>query len=107
MSVELHFNGLRTSVMPGSSLFDYAESLGVHVPTSCRKQGKCKECVVEVIEGMECLSPPVPAEKHLQGRFRLSCSCKIIADSGVVRCHTMRRGEMKIERHAFQLPTGR
>ena len=106
MSVELHFNGLRTSVMPGSSLFDYAESLGVHVPTSCRKQGKCKECVVEVVEGMECLSPPVPAEKHLQGRFRLSCSCKIITDSGVVRCHTMRRGEMKIERHAFQLPTG-
>ncbi len=106
MSVELHFNGLRTSVTPGSSLFDYAESLGVHVPTSCRKQGKCKECVVEVVEGMECLSPPVPAEKHLQGQFRLSCSCKIIADPGVVRCHTMRRGEMKIERHAFQLPTG-
>src|SRR5208282_686967 len=106
MRVELHFNGQRTGVTPGSSLFDYAESLGVHVPTSCRKQGKCKECVVEIVEGMECLSPPVPAEKHLQGRFRLSCSCKIIADSGVVRCHTMRRGEMKIERHAFQLPTG-
>ena len=69
MSVELHFNGLRTSVMPGSSLFDYAESLGIHVPTSCRKQGKCKECVVEVVEGMECLSPPVPAEKHLQGKL--------------------------------------
>jgi uncharacterized 2Fe-2S/4Fe-4S cluster protein (DUF4445 family) len=106
MSVELHFNGQRTSVRPGSSLFDCAESLGVHVPTSCRKQGKCKECVVEVIEGMECLSRPVPAEKHLKGPFRLSCSCKIIADSGVVRCHTMRRGEMKIERHAFQLPAG-
>jgi uncharacterized 2Fe-2S/4Fe-4S cluster protein (DUF4445 family) len=106
MSVELHFNGQRSSVKPGSSLFDYAESLGIHVPTSCHKQGKCKECVVEVTEGMECLSPPVPAEKHLKSPFRLSCSCKIIADSGMVRCHTMRRGEMKIERHAFQLPTG-
>ena len=106
MRVELHFNGQRTSVTPGSSLFDYAESLGVHVPTSCRKQGKCKECVVEVIEGMECLSQPVPAERHLKSPFRLSCSCKIVADSGVVRCHTMRRGEMKIERHAFQLPPG-
>ena len=74
MSVELHFNGQRTSVTPGSSLFDYAESLGVQVPTSCRKQGKCKECVVEVIEGMECLSQPVPAEKHLESPFRLSCS---------------------------------
>jgi uncharacterized 2Fe-2S/4Fe-4S cluster protein (DUF4445 family) len=107
MSVALHINGQRADVKPGSSLFDYAESLGVRVPTSCRKQGKCKECVVEVTEGMACLSQPVPAEKHLQGRFRLSCSCKIIADSGVVRCHTMRRGEMKIERHAFELPTGR
>jgi uncharacterized 2Fe-2S/4Fe-4S cluster protein (DUF4445 family) len=104
MSVELHINGRQTSVAAGLSLFDCAESLGVHVPTSCRKQGKCKECVVEVTEGMERLSKPMPAEKHLKGRFRLSCSCKIVADSGVVRCHTMRRGEMKIERHAFQLP---
>jgi uncharacterized 2Fe-2S/4Fe-4S cluster protein (DUF4445 family) len=106
MSVELHINGQRASVKPGSSLFDYAESLGIHVPTSCRKQGKCKECVVEVTEGMECLSKPVPAENHLKGNFRLSCSCNIVADSGVVRCHTMRRGEMIIERRAFELPAG-
>jgi len=95
MSVELHFNGQRTSVKLGSSLFDYAETLGINVPTSCQKNGKCKECVVEVVEGMERLSKPVPAEKHLRDNFRLSCSCKIISDSGVVRCHTMRRGEMK------------
>ena len=106
MSVELHFNGQRTSVKPGSSLFDYAETLGINVPTSCQKNGRCKECVVEVVEGMERLSKPVPAEKHLRDNFRLSCSCKIISDSGVVRCHTMRRGEMRIERQAFQLPTG-
>jgi uncharacterized 2Fe-2S/4Fe-4S cluster protein (DUF4445 family) len=105
MSVELHFNQQRSCVTPGSSLFDYAESLGINVPTSCRKNGKCKECVVEVTEGMNCLSERVPAEKHLKGEFRLSCSCKIVADCGVVRCHTMRRGEMRIERHALQLPT--
>ncbi|MGD1089765.1 MAG: ASKHA domain-containing protein [Verrucomicrobiota bacterium] len=106
MSTELHFNGRRTGVAPGSSLFDYAETLGINVPTSCRKNGKCKECVVEVTEGMECLSKPVPPEKHLRDNFRLSCCCKVISDSGVVRCHTMRRGEMRIERQAFQLPTG-
>src|SRR5208337_3851651 len=105
MSVELHFNGRRTGVTPGSSLFNYAESLGIRVPTSCRKNGKCKECVVEVTEGMDCLSGRVPAEQHLKGNFRLSCSCHIVKDSGVVRCHTMRRGEMRIERHALQLPT--
>lgn len=105
MSVDLHFNGKRTSVTPGSSLFDHAERLGINVPTSCRKNGKCKECVVEIAEGMERLSPPLLEERHLRGSFRLSCCCKITSDSGTVRCHTMRRGEMRIERHAFQLPT--
>ena len=106
MSVELHFNNQRRDVAPGISLFDYAESLGINVPTSCRKQGKCKECVVEVTEGMNCLSARVPAEKHLEGNFRLSCSCRIVKDSGIVRCHTMRRGEMRIERDALHLPGG-
>jgi uncharacterized 2Fe-2S/4Fe-4S cluster protein (DUF4445 family) len=104
VSVELHFNQQCTRVTRGSSLFDYAESLGINVPTSCRKQGKCKECIVEVVAGMECLSPPAPAEQHLKGNFRLSCSCRIVSDSGLVRCHTMRRGEMRIERHALNLP---
>jgi uncharacterized 2Fe-2S/4Fe-4S cluster protein (DUF4445 family) len=104
MSVELHFNNQRRDAAPGVSLFDYAESLGINVPTSCRKQGKCKECVVEIVEGMNLLSERVAAEKHLKGNFRLSCSCRIVKDSGVVRCHTMRRGEMRIERDALHLP---
>jgi len=106
MSVELHFNNQRRDVAPGVSLFDYAESLGINVPTSCRKQGKCKECVVEVTEGLDCLSARVPAEKHLKGNFRLSCSCRIVKDFSIVRCHTMRRGEMRIERDALHLPGG-
>jgi len=104
MSVQLHFNDHHAQVVPGSSLFDYAETFGVRVPTSCRKQGKCKECLVEVTQGMECLSASVPEENHLKENFRLSCRARIISDSGVVRCHTMRRGEMRIERHAFELP---
>jgi len=106
MSVELHFNGERRDVAPGVSLFEHAEALGINVPTSCRKQGKCKECVVEVTEGMGCLSDRILAEQHLQGRFRLSCSCRIVKDAGVVRCHAMRRGEMRIERGALHLPGG-
>ncbi len=104
MSVELHFNNHQSNVAPGSSLFEYAESLGIRVPTSCRKQGKCKECLVEIVAGMEYLSEAAPQEDHLQDNFRLSCRCRIIADSGVVRCHTMRRGDMRIESHALQLP---
>ena len=104
MSVQLHFNGLPCDAVPGNSLFSLAETLGVPVPTSCNKQGKCKECVVEVTEGMGCLSQPGPAEGHLKGAFRLSCCTRIVAEEGTVRCHTMRRGTMRIEKHAFELP---
>ena len=102
-SVELHFNNQQTNVKPGLSLFEYAEALGIRVPTSCHKQGKCRECLVEIKEGMQCLSDPAPQEEHLNDGFRLSCRCRIIADAGVVRCHTMRRGDMRIESRALQL----
>src|SRR5882672_1521639 len=104
MSVELHFNQERGMAARDSVLFDCAESMGIKVPTSCRKQGKCKECLVEIAQGMELLSPPTPQEAHLKGNFRLSCSCRIDADEGFVRCHTMRRGQMRIEGQALQLP---
>src|SRR5215469_14232816 len=105
MSLELHINGRHAPALRGATVFDCADALGVKVPTSCNKNGKCRECLVEVMEGMELLSPRAPEESHLRDKFRLSCRCKVNADSGVVRCHTMRRGEMKIERHAFELPT--
>lgn len=107
MSVNLHINNREVLVSPGTStLFDHAESLGIPVPTSCRKQGKCKECLVEIAEGMGCLSVPTTAERHLKGNFRLSCCTTVMTDGGIVRCHTMRRGEMKVERHAMNLPVG-
>jgi len=107
MSVDLHFNQHQQNVLSGLTLFDCAESLGIQVPTSCRKQGKCKECLVEISQGMDCLSAKTPEENHLQENFRLSCRCRIAKDSGVVVCHTLRRGEMRIERHALQLTANR
>ena len=104
MSVTLTINGQSVQAAGGRSLFDYAEDLGIDVPTSCRKQGKCKECIVEVVEGMNALSAPTAPEHHLKGKFRLSCQTCVIAEEGHVRCHTMRRGHMRIERHAFGLP---
>lgn len=91
---------------PGPSLFDYADRLDVRVPTSCQKNGKCRECIVEIVEGMELLSPPTPPEKHLTGRFRLSCQAHVAAASGEVKCHTMRRGRMRVETGAHGLPVG-
>ncbi|HEX8522524.1 MAG TPA: ASKHA domain-containing protein [Tepidisphaeraceae bacterium] len=106
MSLTLNINNhtVHASAI-GGSLFDFAEQVGVQVPTSCRKNGKCKECVVEVTEGMHLLSPPTEHEQHLRGNFRLSCQTHLAADDGAVKCHTMRRGQMRIERHALGLPT--
>ena len=74
------------------------------MPTSCVAQGKCKECIVEVTSGMELLAPPTEHEHHLEGAFRLSCQCRLVAETGAIECHTMRRGHMRIERHALNLP---
>src|ERR1700689_2641492 len=106
MAVNLTINGQSVESQGGLSLFDQAEALGIDVPTSCRKQGKCKECMVEVVEGMSALSPMAEPERHLKGGFRLSCQTRVTAAEGHVRCHTMRRGHMVIERHAFGLPIG-
>jgi uncharacterized 2Fe-2S/4Fe-4S cluster protein (DUF4445 family) len=104
MAVTLTINGQSIQATDARSLFDYAEAMGIDVPTSCRKQGKCKECMVEVVEGMGALSPLAEPESHLKGNFRLSCQAHITATEGHVRCHTMRHGHMRIERHAFGLP---
>ena len=105
MPVTLTINGIETQAPPGSSLFACAGSIGVRVPTSCHMQGKCKECMVEVGEGMDCLSLPAAEERHLSGNFRLSCRTHVASTTGHIRCHTMRRGHMRIERGAVGLPT--
>ena len=105
MAVTLTINGQSTEAQPGLSLFDQAEAMGIDVPTSCHKQGKCKECMVEVVEGIEALSPANEAERHLKGNFRLSCQTFVTGSSGLVRCHTMRRGHMRIERQAYGMPS--
>jgi uncharacterized 2Fe-2S/4Fe-4S cluster protein (DUF4445 family) len=104
MAVSLTINGQTIDATAGRTLFEQAESMGINVPTSCRMQGKCKECMVEVVEGMSALSAMTEAEQHLKGNFRLSCQTSVAAAEGKVRCHTMRRGHMRIERHALGLP---
>jgi uncharacterized 2Fe-2S/4Fe-4S cluster protein (DUF4445 family) len=70
------------------------------------KQGKCRECLVEVEEGGGLLAEPAPQERHLEGRFRLACRTRLVAP-GVVRCHTLRRGALRIETETDGLDEGR
>jgi uncharacterized 2Fe-2S/4Fe-4S cluster protein (DUF4445 family) len=94
----LSINGHTLTAAPELSLFDHAESAGIRVPTSCRKQGKCKECMVEIVEGADCLTPRTVFEEHLEGAFRLSCQAHPAASAGHIGCHTLRRGAMQISR---------
>jgi uncharacterized 2Fe-2S/4Fe-4S cluster protein (DUF4445 family) len=105
--VSLTVNGRNTAAATGATLFECAEALGIRVPTSCRTNGKCKECVVEIAEGLPLLSPPTAAESHLKAPFRLSCQAALASESGTIRCHTMRRGQMRIERHGLHVPAAR
>ena len=95
-------DGLTGTPSPDSTLFDFAESLGIIVPTSCHKQGKCRECLLEIESGSEFLTPPAPQESHLGGRFRLACRTRL-SSPGEVRCHTLRRGSLRIETETMGL----
>jgi uncharacterized 2Fe-2S/4Fe-4S cluster protein (DUF4445 family) len=104
MTLRVTINGRSVTGRPGQSLFDCAEAVGVNVPTSCMKQGKCRECLVEIESGAELLSAPAPQEQHLHGAFRLACRTGFVAGaSGEVRCHTLRRGTLRIETESRNL----
>src|SRR5205823_5394675 len=75
--VAVTINGQTTEAACGTSLFDCAGGIGIPVPTSCQKQGKCKECIVEVTEGLERLTDRTEQERHLKGSFRLSCQARV------------------------------
>ncbi len=102
MPVRVTVNSKEVTASSGPSLFECAEQLGVRVPTSCFKQGKCRECLVEVVEGMDLLSPRSQEEGHLEGNFRLSCRARIVSDTGTLSCHTLRRAAMRIEEGAAE-----
>jgi len=104
MPATVIINGQSAPAPSGTTIFECAEGIGVRVPTSCQKQGKCKECLVEVTAGTDALSARAPEEKHLDGRFRLACRTAITADHGEIHCHTMRRGEMRIDLAASGMP---
>jgi uncharacterized 2Fe-2S/4Fe-4S cluster protein (DUF4445 family) len=66
------------------------------LPSSCKKQGKCKECLVEIISGEEYLSEISDQEKKLTHGYRLSCQT-VIEKDGIVEAKTLKRPEIKIE----------
>ena len=75
----------------GRTIFDYADELAIEVPTSCRRAGRCHECIVEIRRGMAALSPRNAAESFLRDPYRLACQAVIERDDGDLAFVPLRR----------------
>lgn len=73
----LYHDGRELEVAPDKTIFDYADNLNLRVPTSCRRNGECHECIVEIRRGMDALSPLTPEEGFLRENYRLACQATV------------------------------
>jgi uncharacterized 2Fe-2S/4Fe-4S cluster protein (DUF4445 family) len=68
---------VRGATVGRRTLFDDADALALQVPTSCRRSGRCHECIVEVRAGDEFLEPVTQAETFLRRPYRLACQAVV------------------------------
>ncbi len=90
MSTITHDRAVR-ELVAGRTIFEYADELSVEVPTSCQRNGRCHECVVEIRRGMAALSKPSEAESFLRGDFRLACQAEVISAKSDIEFAALRR----------------
>lgn len=87
----LHYDHHRLESEVGKTLFDYADSLKVRVPTSCGRTGECHECIIDIRRGMDALSPHSDAERFLRESYRLACQVTILEPDADVEFSVLRR----------------
>ena len=74
---KLIINGQEKQVPDGERIQEPCEDAGI--PFACT-EGICGTCVIRVVEGGDCLSPPTEEEKDFLGeqdKERLACQCKL------------------------------
>ncbi len=85
----------------GMTLFDCADELAVEVPTSCQRNGRCHECVVEVSAGEAALCARTEAEGFLRAPYRLACQAIVERDDiDVAFAPLRRRPRILVRAHA-------
>ena len=85
----------------GMTLFDCADELAVEVPTSCHRNGRCHECVVEVTGGEGALCARTEAESFLRAPYRLACQAVVERDDiDVAFAPLRRRPRILVRAHA-------
>ena len=84
-------NSKRLDSKKDDSLFDFADSLSIRVPTSCGRTGECHECIVEGRRGASALTPLTESEKFLRGNYRLACQALVADPSADIEFSVLRR----------------
>jgi uncharacterized 2Fe-2S/4Fe-4S cluster protein (DUF4445 family) len=85
------FGSIGAAMIPGRTIFDYADDLAMQMPASCLRSGRCHECVVEIRKGGESLAPPTEAEAFLRPPFRLACQARVEVGEIPVEFRPLRR----------------
>ena len=72
-------NAEEIELTDGSPITEACEKAGI--PFACGGEGICGSCLIEIISGMENLSPFTDHEKNFLGEMtneRFGCQCKIM-----------------------------
>ena len=97
----MYHDSHRLDAVAGKSVFDYADTLKVRVPTSCGRTGECHECIVEIRRGMSALSSSTPSETFLRDPYRLACQASIVDPGADIEFAVLRR-QPKILTHSVR-----
>lgn len=100
----IHHGNQRLDQIIGKTVFDYADSMKIRVPTSCGRSGECHECIVEIVSGMDALNEPSDEESFLRDNYRLACQASIINTQSDVEFKVLRR-QPRILTHSIQRHT--
>ena len=87
----LHYGDRKLDLVPGRTVFDYADDLQVRVPTSCRRSGECHECIVQIVRGGEALTAATQTEEFLREGYRLACQAQVLDADATIEFALLRR----------------
>ena len=87
----LHYGDHTLDLVPGRTIFDYADDLRVRVPTSCRRSGECHECIIQIVRGREALTSVSKAEEFLREDYRLACQAQVLDAGATIEFALLRR----------------
>ena len=96
----IYSDNKKTKSLKGKTLFDFADTLDIRVPTSCRRNGECHECIVQVSSGNDNLQAKDQSEEFLTDNYRLACQAKINIDTSDIRFNVLRRQPKILEEFA-------